>query len=95
MTESSMFLFNKKDVVCFCDFIDLVDWSSYSQINLIIDDQINIIDIDFSKMRDISKKNVLRVQCVRFEYVPDYDVTFSKTIIVYVKRCHKKETLFF
>ena len=95
MTESSMFLFNKKDVVYFCDFIDLVDWSSYSQINLIIDDQINIIDIDFSKMRDISKKNVLRVQCVRFEYVPDYDVTFSKTIIVYVKRCHKKETLFF
>lgn len=92
MDSFSMFSFHRKDVVWFEDFIDLVDWSPYENIDLIIDD-VHISDVCFSDMRKIAENNRLRVSCVLFDVIPD-DVLLRQKISVYVKRRNKKDALF-
>lgn len=92
MKVSSIFSFHRKDVVWFEDFIDLVYWSPYETIDLIIDD-VHIFDVCFSYMRKIAENNQLRVSYVSFDVIPD-DALLRQKISVYVKRRNKKDVLF-
>lgn len=91
MEDFLIFNFSRKDDIWLADFLELIDFKKYEEINLEIDD-IRIKGIGILSLKNIAIKNFLIVRSVWTDNLIDSNFT-SITIKVERIKSHKKDLL--
>lgn len=91
MEDFLIFNFSRKDDIWLADFLELIDFKKYEEINLEIDD-IRIKGIGILSLKNIAIKNFLIVRSVWTDNLIDSNFE-SITIKVERIKSHKKDLL--